>query len=227
MLEGILDYERDAFFFINGNHSYFMDCTMWLFSKTKMWILFYGFLLFALVFKKKPHEWIPIVVGVALLVLCCDQFSSAVCKPLFTRFRPSKHPEFMDQVRTIYGYLGGGKYGFISGHATNSFGIAVFASLFMKRKFFTIVLCLWAAIVAVSRVYLGVHFISDIVAGAIVGSLIAWGLYSLYRIYEKKMSRRKRFTHYTAPWANLSAGVLLGYMVLITALSIPIMSILK
>lgn len=223
----MLEYERGAFFFLNGSDSYFMDCVMWIFSHKLIWAPFYLFLLFALVFRKKPHEWIPIVIGIALLVFLCDQFSSGICKEFFARFRPSKHPEFMDQVKLLYGNKGGGLYGFISGHATNSFGIAVFASLFFKRKFVTIVLCLWAATVALSRVYLGVHFISDIVAGAIAGSLIAWLLYALYRLYEKKMSERKPFTGYTVRWGNMTAGILLAYMLVLVVFSVPILSLLR
>nr|WP_317174084.1 phosphatase PAP2 family protein [Dysgonomonas sp. GY617] len=80
-----------------------------------------------------------------LLFVFCDQFSSYICKPLFSRLRSTHHPDFMNDVRTLYGYVGG-KYGFISGHATNSFGFATLTSLLFRNKIYRCVISLWAFI---------------------------------------------------------------------------------
>lgn len=85
----------------------------------------------------------------------------------------------MDQVKTVFDYRGG-KYGFISSHAANAFGFATFMSLLFRYRLFTWTIFLWAALTAYTRVYLGVHFISDIVPGAIAGVFFGWLVYWLY-----------------------------------------------
>jgi len=106
----------------------------------------------------------------------CDQVASSFFKPLFERFRPTHHPDFKEMVDIVNGYRGG-RYGFISSHATNSFGLAVFISLLFRHRRVTISVVCWALLNSYTRIYLGVHFISDILAGIIVGTILAFLLY--------------------------------------------------
>lgn len=179
MVEKVLDYERDLFFMLNGSDSPFLDRFMWLYSGKAVWLPLAAFILFVLVYKKKWRESILILLAIVLVITLCDQFASHICKPLFTRFRPTHHPDFMDQVQTVFGYRGG-KYGFISSHAANAFGFATFMSLLFRYRLFTWTIFLWSALTAYTRVYLGVHFISDIVPGAIAGVFFGWLVYYLY-----------------------------------------------
>lgn len=179
MVEKILVYERDLFFMLNGSDSPFLDRFMWLYSGKAVWLPLAAFILIVLLYKKKWRESILILLAIVLVVTFCDQFASHVCKPIFTRFRPTHHPDFMDQVKTVFDYRGG-KYGFISSHAANAFGFATFMSLLFRYWLFTWTIFLWAALTAYTRVYLGVHFISDIVPGAIAGVFFGWLVYWLY-----------------------------------------------
>ncbi|WP_080904269.1 phosphatase PAP2 family protein [Parabacteroides sp. Marseille-P3160] len=179
MLEKILPYEENLFFLINGSHSCFFDCAMWLFSGAIVWIPIVIFLIVNLFYKKSWREWLPVLIAITLMFVLCDQFSSAVCKPYFSRFRPTHYPGIEEHVRTLYGYVGG-KYGFISGHATNSFGFATLTALLLRKKLYNYTIFLWALVVSYSRIYLGVHFVSDIVAGAISGITIGFVVYCLY-----------------------------------------------
>lgn len=179
MVEKILAYERDLFFMLNGSDSPFLDRFMWLFSGKAVWLPLAAFILIILLYKKKWKESILILLGIVLVVTLCDQFASHVCKPIFTRFRPTHHPDFMDQVKTVFDYRGG-RYGFISSHAANAFGFATYMSLLFRYRLFTWTIFLWAALTAYTRVYLGVHFISDIVPGAIAGVFFGWLVYWLY-----------------------------------------------
>lgn len=178
MVEKILVYERDLFFMLNGSDSPFLDRFMWLYSGKAVWLPLAAFILIVLLYKKKWRESILILLAIVLVVTFCDQFASHVCKPIFTRFRPTHHPDFMDQVKTVFDYRGG-KYGFISSHAANAFGFATFMSLLFRYRLFTWTIFLWAALTAYTRVYLGVHFISDIVPGAIAGVFFGWLVYWL------------------------------------------------
>lgn len=179
MVEKILTYERDLFFMLNGSDSPFLDHFMWLYSGKAVWLPLAAFILIVLLYKKNWRESILILLAIVLVITLCDQFASHICKPIFTRFRPTHHPDFMEQVKTVFDYRGG-RYGFISSHAANAFGFATFMSLLFRYRLFTWTIFFWATLTAYTRVYLGVHFISDIVPGAIAGIFFGWVVYWLY-----------------------------------------------
>jgi undecaprenyl-diphosphatase len=189
MLERILDIERDAFLWLNGGHTPFWDSFMWLYSGKTVWIPAAALILFMLFYRKNPKESLLILLFLALALTLCDQFASSVCKPLFTRLRPTQHPDFMNVVQTVYNYRGG-KYGFISGHAANAFGFATFTLLLLRDRWYACAILLWAVIMCYSRIYLGVHFISDIVPGMIAGALFGFLCYRLYLLVRTKGLKR-------------------------------------
>jgi len=179
MLERELQFERNLFFSLNGSSSTFWDHFFYICSYPMTWLVFYLCLLWIIAYKKSWKETVFILIAVGLLILLCDQISSGFFKNYFHRFRPTHHPDFMDQVKTVFNYRGG-LYGFISSHATNTFGLATFFALLFRNKLFTFTIYLYACLNAYSRIYLGVHFISDVVVGAIVGTLIAVIIYLIY-----------------------------------------------
>ena len=178
MLEQELLYERDLFFFLNGSNSVFLDNFFYLYSYKWTWIPFYACLLFVFLYKRTWKEIVWIIVAIVVLITLCDQISSGLFKPLFHRLRPSHHPDFKEMVDLVFNYRGGG-YGFISSHAANAFGLATFTALLFKNRIYTLTIMLFALLTAYSRVYLGLHFISDIVVGALVGAAIGWGVYGI------------------------------------------------
>ena len=179
MLEKELQLERELFFSLNGSHSAFWDHFFYICSYPGAWVILYICFLWVFVYKRNWKETVLILIMTGLVVLFCDQMSSGFSKPFFQRFRPTHHPDFMDQVKTVFNYRGG-SYGFISGHAANSFGLATFFALVFRNKFFTWTIFLYAVLISYSRIYLGVHFISDIIAGAVAGMLIGGCLYLIY-----------------------------------------------
>jgi len=185
MLENELRFERSLFFHLNGSESAFLNDFFYLYSYKWTWILFYLCFLFIFVYKKNWKEIVCLLLAIVLLVFLCDQTASGFFKPFFHRFRPTHHPEFQAQVKTVLGYTGG-LYGFMSSHASNAFGFAVFTALLFRKKLFTVMIFLFALVNIYSRVYLGVHFISDVVAGALAGSLIGYSIYRLYQFARYK-----------------------------------------
>ncbi|MDR0972537.1 MAG: phosphatase PAP2 family protein [Prevotellaceae bacterium] len=180
MLEQILTYERSLFLALHGHHTPFWDEFFWLHSGFIVWLPVAAFLLFAVAYRQPVREVLLVILAVALLILVCDQFTSGFAKPFFHRFRPTHHPDFENLILTVHDYRGG-LYGFISGHACNSFGVAMFFTLLFRNRLFAWSAMAWATLNAYSRIYLGVHFISDIIAGTVCGLLFGYGIYYAYR----------------------------------------------
>lgn len=185
-VESILLYERELFFLLNGSESALLDNVMWIVSSSRVWIPFYVFTALFLFYKTRAKEAAVALLVFALAMVLCDQFSSGLVKPFFERLRPGHHPDFKDLVKVVNGHRGGG-FSFISGHATNSFGFAVFLSLVFRSRWVTSVALVWAALISYSRIYLGMHFISDVVGGVLAGTLIAVMSYFVFIFLRKSL----------------------------------------
>lgn len=114
------------------------------------------------------------IVVVALLIICTDQLSNFF-KIGVQRLRPCYDPDLQGLFRLVKDYCGG-KYGYFSGHAVNSFAVAFFFTYLLgsKYKILAVFLMIWASFVAYSRIYVGVHFPLDILTGAVIGILFSW-----------------------------------------------------
>ena len=214
MLENELQFEKSLFFQLNGSESVLLDNFFYLYSYKWTWLIFYLGFLFIFVYKKNPKEILCVLLASILLVLLCDQIASGFSKPFFHRFRPTHHPDFQEQVKTVFGYTGG-LYGFMSSHASNAFGFAVFTALVFRNRLFTVMIFLFALLNIYSRVYLGVHFISDVVAGALVGSLIGYLVFRLYQFSRYKWLKiEKTDTNPVFPrWASyFLCGIFIIYL---------------
>lgn len=221
MLEKILVYERETFFWLNGSDWAYLDRFMWLFSGKAVWLPLAAFILGVLVYKKNWREWLLILLAITLVVTLCDQFASHLCKPLFTRFRPTHHPDFMNEVKTVFGYRGG-LYGFMSSHAANAFGFVTFMTLLMRNRLLGWTLFAWAALTAYSRIYLGVHFISDIVPGALIGTFFGWLTYLLYKWARRSLipgahalPPEKLYTDRQKRWIVYALGITVGALLVL------------
>jgi undecaprenyl-diphosphatase len=169
--------------FFNGLHNDVLDFIMYWISNRWIWIPFYAWLAFFL-YRKYPGQLIPLLVSVAVLIALSDQIASSVIKHAVMRLRPCHQPDLAGQIHLVNDYCGG-KYGFVSSHASNSFALATFLILLFGKQFKRLqwILIVWAALVSFSRIYLAAHYPSDIVAGALLGMLLAVLVYSFYQFY--------------------------------------------
>ena len=227
MLEKILDYERDLFLLLNSFHSSFGDQFMWLFSGKIAWIPVSVLFIVILLYKNRSRwkEILLIFAAIALVITLCDQFASGFCKPFFMRFRPTHHPDFMDEVSTIFGYRGG-KYGFISSHAANAFGFAILTSLIFKYRFYSVMIYIWATVNSYSRIYLGVHFISDIVAGIIAGIIFGLIAYKVYQLAKRKIIYNDDVSVKKNDLVQYGGLNIITYLLILTIVVIAIISLL-
>jgi undecaprenyl-diphosphatase len=184
MLEKIMEWDRDLLVTLNSYHVPWLDPVMYITSQTAFWLPLYLFLLFLIIRNYKKEAWMPLL-GIALAILLADNITAAVMKPYFERLRPSREPALFGIVHLVTDLQGeiytGGKYGFASSHAANTFATALyFTLLFGKRYRWMFVLFFWAAGMTYTRIYLGVHYPGDIIVGAVVGLLSGLAGYKLY-----------------------------------------------
>ncbi len=177
-MDSIIFADKQLTLWLNSFHTTFADLFFYFSTSTIVWIPLFVMLAW-LILVKQGGQGIVTIAFVALVVLFCDQISSSIIKPLAERYRPTHDPVLQYMVHIVNDYRGG-LYGFCSAHAANTFGIATFVALVMRHKGLSLALYLWAIISSYSRIYVGVHFVGDIVVGALLGVIIAKVAYEFY-----------------------------------------------
>lgn len=178
--------DKELLLNLNGSQSLFWDGFMWVATSTIVWVPVAAMLLYIIIKNNKIQEALLTIVMIALVITLADQIASGLCKPFFARFRPTQDLNIMYMVDIVNGYRGG-RFGFISSHAANTFAISVFLSLLIKRKSLTFMLLFWAVLNSYSRIYLGVHYPGDILFGTIEGCFIGYLIYLLYKFIQKNL----------------------------------------
>lgn len=193
MIDKLIQFDISLFLFLNGIRNPFFDFVFWWASHALVWLPVYITLLY-FVIRVYRKQAIIVIIFVGLCIAITDMTSYYLLKETIMRFRPTHNPEIQLRVQTINGYIGG-LYGFVSSHAANYFGLAVFLSVlfFRKIRFFIPVVLLWAAIISYSRIYLGVHYPADIFFGALLGVIIGLTLGLLFKNLSVKVLQKKTF----------------------------------
>lgn len=178
MLEWLLELDRDLLLWLNSFHTPWMDLVMFWVTKTLFWLPLYLFLVFITV-KYFKRDWWIIIIGIAFSILLTDRITSGFMKPYFERLRPSREPALVGVVHLVKDSNGkvytGGKYGFASSHAANTFATAMFFWLVFRHRYRWIwTLFIWAGVMTYTRIYLGAHYPGDILVGLLIGLLCGW-----------------------------------------------------
>lgn len=177
IINRLLEWDYWLFSIINGQwYNAFGDTIFPFWRDEFFWMPLYTFLVLFLWQNFKTQQTLYILLFAIITITLSDQIASDIIKPLFERLRPCRDPLWADTVRLLVPCRSGKS--FVSAHATNHFAFAIYISLLFRPLFarLFVVALLWAASVSYGQVYVGVHYPSDVVGGAILG--IAIGVFT-------------------------------------------------
>jgi undecaprenyl-diphosphatase len=182
--------DQHLLLFINSSNSPFLDQVMHVLSEKLIWAPLYLAILIYLGITYK-RKFLIILLFIILAITMSDQVS-VLLKNLTHRLRPCHTPAIMGIVHLVDGECGG-LYSFVSSHASNSFNVALLSLLFIKRRWYSIGIIIWALLIGYSRIYLGVHYPGDVLCGSILGALTGWGIYNLYTLTDNKILKYRPY----------------------------------
>ncbi|MCF8321829.1 MAG: phosphatase PAP2 family protein [Flavobacterium sp.] len=185
MLEKIVAIDTELFIYFNSFGSPTFDNLWLIITKQVYWSPFFIFLGY-LIYKKQGLKSLGIVVVfIALLLLVCNE-SVEFCKETVKRLRPCNNPEITNIIRIVHHSK---TFSFFSGHAANSLATMTFLFLILKKHYkYSFLIFLYPLIFAYSRIYLGVHYPTDILTGYVFGLSTGIIFYKGYRYFLTKVN---------------------------------------
>lgn len=189
LLDRLIAADQAAFLAVNGAHTGLLDMGMTTVSDLRFWFPLYAIFL---VLIKLRWNWRGLWIAlplIALMIAVSDTGSVMLFKNTVVRLRPCHEPVLAGLVRLVPESCGG-RYGFVSSHAANHFAIAaLMIGMLQRRPRWTVpALLLWAAMIAYSRVYLGVHYPADVVVGGLYGFAVGSLFFILFRTIHQRIT---------------------------------------
>lgn len=183
----ILQIDKELLLTVNGSNSLFLDGLAVALTASVTWIPLYV-ALFYLVLKNNESvkKILLILVCAALCLLLAGTVDDNLIKPGVARWRPTHDLEIGTMVDVVDGYRGG-RFGFFSAHAANTFSIALFFCLLVRSTLLSSLMFCWSLINCWTRLYLGVHFPIDIVCGLLWGTVVGTVVFLLFNKLCHKM----------------------------------------
>lgn len=177
MLETLQHLDRDLFVYLNSLGSETFDPIWKVITKQIYWTPFFAVIAY-LTYKKLGWRHTLLIVGmIAVLIALTDQTTNLI-KYTVQRLRPCNNPEIADVIRAV---IQRKSFSFVSGHASNSMASAFFLFMVLRRYYkYMGFIFLWPVVFAYSRIYLGLHYPGDILAGYCLGLLTGFLVYKLY-----------------------------------------------
>ncbi|THD66335.1 phosphatase PAP2 family protein [Robertkochia marina] len=183
MFEQFLEYDRDLLVYLNNLGIERYDVMWQTITKTAFWIpLYITFIYLIREAWKNKAPWIGQLTAVATLGF--TMLLTVLVKLWVSRIRPSGEAEFSKLLRVL---AESETYSFFSGHAANSFALTTVVVLLVQQRFpWAVLFFIWPLAFSFSRIYVGVHYPSDILVGTLVGLLIGMAGYRIHNMVRKK-----------------------------------------
>ena len=199
MFDWLENIDRELFLVLNNVHAPWLDKVMWYISYTPSWIPLFLFFAFYAYKKNGKKFLVTILLSAGLCIALADLISVHLFKEVFQRYRPTHNEELKGIVKIVTKPNGevylGGLYSLVSSHAAN-FG-AISMLLFLNFKKFSkwwVLLFIWFTLIVYSRIYLGVHYPSDIFVGGLLGFTIGYGVYKLQQLILRKIKTQTKMS---------------------------------
>lgn len=193
-------FDKQCLLAVNGSDSLFLDRMAHTLTTALTWLPLY-LSLFYIVLKNNDsvRKILYIVAAAAMCVLLAGTVDDVIVKPTVARWRPTHDPEIGMLVDIVDGYRGG-RYGFFSAHAANTFSLAVLFCWMIRSRILSIALVIWSFTNCWTRLYLGVHFPGDILCGLTWGLIVGTFVYYVYYRFTRGMVFGRRYisTKYTS-----------------------------
>ena len=185
-----IDFDKQLLLWFNGSQSLYLDSLVRTLTDAFTWVPLYVSLFFVVLKNSDTVRKILFILSCAgLCVLLSGTVDDAIVKPLVARWRPTHDPQIGLMVDTVDGYRGG-RYGFFSAHASNTFSITVFFWWLIRSRLLTTAMTIWSLTNCWTRMYLGVHFPGDILVGLCWGAICGTLVYKIYRrVYREGKDR--------------------------------------
>lgn len=197
-LQWIIGADTDVFLFFNGMHNTYFEHVMSVYSSKWVWVPMYASIFYVMLRNFYWKMLLFCLVALALTIIFADQIGANLIRPLVERPRPSNLANpISDLVHVVDNYRGG-RYGFPSCHAANTFGLTFFIFFLFRKKWLTCFMMTWALVTCYSRVYLGVHYPGDLLVGALIGTMGAWLMYRLF-LWVSQYRRPDKLIHADMP----------------------------
>lgn len=185
-LDQLLQLDRELLLHLNGSDSLFTDGLAVMLTTATTWIPLYAALLYLVLKNNDNAKRILLIMACAgLCVVLAGTLNDSLVKPHVARWRPTHDPFIGPLVDVVEGYRGG-RFGFFSSHAANTFSIAIFFSLLVRCCPLSITLFIWSFVNCWTRVYLGVHYPGDVLCGLAWGTIVGVSVYAVFRYFCRK-----------------------------------------
>lgn len=179
-MQTLVELDRSILAFFNGSDSLFLDNLVVILTSGLTWIPLYLSLLYIVIKNNETMKQILLVIGcVCLCMLISDGVVDYIVKPMVGRLRPTNDPLIKYSLNVVDG-IRETQYGFFSAHASNTFCIAIFFSLLIRNCKFVTTMIIWSLVNCGTRLYLGVHYPSDILVGLLWGGFVGALVYYIY-----------------------------------------------